>query len=84
MRIPTHGDENEERNMFHNNELHSSYGLHNNATVIKTGVLRRTGHIARMVELTSSLNISKVNTTGSRYTGSPTLMRNKYWKLRIL
>ena len=68
-------DENGEWRRLHNEELHSLYRSPNIVRVIKSRILRWTGHVARMEEGRSAFKILTGKTTGKRPLGK---MREQY------
>ena len=64
-------DENKEWRRLHNEELHGLYRSPNIVRVIKSRKLRWTGHVARMEEGRSALNILTSKPTGNRPFGRP-------------
>ena len=57
--------------VLHNEELHNFYRSSNIVRVIKSRRLRWAGHVARMEEGRSALNILKGKPTGDRHLGRP-------------
>ena len=64
-------DENGEWGWLHNEELHSLYRSPNIVRVIKYKLLRWAGHVAKMEEDRSALNILTGKPTGRRPLGRP-------------
>ena len=62
-------DENGEWRRLHNEQIHSLYRSPNIVRVIKSGILRWAGHVARMEEGRSAFKILTGKPTGKRLLG---------------